>query len=187
MGDRDNMTGTAERTRPPEDRTGAVCGLLRAELERLRQDVEQHLRTIAELTDRAAGAAPRPQPQAAGPEIAELKHRHAVALQLAAVGHVSRTQGPAEGLPPLEDQIAMLGGTGLFDPEWYQKTYPDVQKSGLAPQEHYVRVGAFEGHDPGPYFSTMAYYLANSDVAAGGWPALVHYVERGRREGRPIA
>ncbi len=37
---------------------------------------------------------------------------------------------------------------GLFDADWYARTYPDVALTGLDPTEHYVRFGARLGRPP---------------------------------------
>lgn len=48
-----------------------------------------------------------------------------------------------------ETQIcATIAASGLFDPQWYLKEYPDVAASGLDPVVHYVRFGEKEGRRP---------------------------------------
>jgi len=46
---------------------------------------------------------------------------------------------------PMDDgdsaEIASLLESGLFDPQWYAATYPDVRMSGLSPGEHFLRIG----------------------------------------------
>ena len=81
-------------------------------------------------------------------------------------------------------QRALLRATHLFDGAWYLERNPDVAGAGLAPLEHYIETGTFEGRDPGPGFSTRDYYLHNLDVARSGWSALGHYLAFGRDEGR---
>ena len=46
--------------------------------------------------------------------------------------------------------------------------------------------GASEGRDPGPLFSTRAYFETYPDVADAGVNPLVHYLLYGRNEGRQI-
>jgi len=75
----------------------------------------------------------------------------------------------------------------LFDGEWYLKTYADVAQSGVDPLSHYMSVGATEGRDPGPNFSTRVYNAINPDVAKSGINPLLHYVKFGRTEGRKIS
>ena len=38
--------------------------------------------------------------------------------------------------------------SGLFDPEHYAKTYPDVAERNVDPLVHYLEEGAREGRDP---------------------------------------
>jgi len=120
-------------------------------------------------------------------QIEMLKKRHAVELRLIHVLYASWRDGPAHGVSAYPQQIEALSGTDLFNATWYLETYPDVVESGMNPAEHYVRSGAFEGRNPGPDFDTINYYIANSDIADTGWPALVHYALFGQDEGRAIA
>ena len=78
---------------------------------------------------------------------------------------------------------AALSESPLFDSDWYFEHYPECGKPKKA-IAHYLKEGAFSGNNPGPEFDTSAYYHANPDVAAGGWPALAHYVLHGCSEGR---
>lgn len=50
-------------------------------------------------------------------------------------------------------QMALLRRTGLFDAEWYLKTYKDVADAAADPLRHYVVHGALEGREPN---STLA-------------------------------
>jgi glycosyltransferase involved in cell wall biosynthesis len=83
-------------------------------------------------------------------------------------------------------EIELLQKSELFDKDWYSATYPDVALSHLSPQEHYLRVGALLGRDPGPAFSTTCYLADFPDVAIAGLNPLVHYIQSGRTEGRVI-
>ncbi|NHQ75152.1 hypothetical protein HAT86_11865 [Roseovarius gahaiensis] len=73
----------------------------------------------------------------------------------------------------------------LFDAQWYAHAYPECGGPKYA-CAHYLRYGAFEGHDPGPDFKTESYYAANPDVRQAGWPALAHYLLHGQREERRL-
>lgn len=53
-----------------------------------------------------------------------------------------------------QSDIDALHASGMFDSEWYRKTYPDVDQTGIDPAEHYLRYGHLLGRDPGPEFST---------------------------------
>ncbi|CAG9255576.1 hypothetical protein PUN4_240021 [Paraburkholderia unamae] len=72
-----------------------------------------------------------------------------------------------------------------FDRNWYLETYPDVATNGLEPAEHYVRYGAAEGREPGPWFSGKDYVERNGDLQGAQVNPLVHYMTYGRAEGRP--
>ena len=78
----------------------------------------------------------------------------------------------------------LIDKSGLFDAHWYLSQYPDVQRAGLDPIEHYLRHGAAEGRDPNPYFDTDWYLSQNPDVAAAGVNPLLHYLRRGGIEQR---
>ena len=44
---------------------------------------------------------------------------------------------------------AAIVASGLFDPDWYLLTYPDVAAEGCDPLEHYILHGGMElRHDP---------------------------------------
>jgi hypothetical protein len=159
--------------------------LLRAEIDSLRQTLDQSLGQISSLTKQLETLPAAPAQDLSG-RIAALETRHALEIVLLHTLYRSWQNGPAAGVPGFEQQIALISETELFDESWYLTTYGDVAGSGLSPREHYVRSGAYEGRNPGPHFDTMGYYLANPDVAHASWPALVHYVGFGRAEGRPL-
>ncbi|MBV7266327.1 hypothetical protein [Erythrobacter ani] len=119
-------------------------------------------------------------------EIADLTYRHKLEIGLIHSMYAVANNGPAKGLPSIVRQCELVRNSELFCHEWYQDTYQEIDLSEFESSEHYVRVGAFEGRDPGPNFNTMDYYLANPDAALASWPALVHYAEIGISEGRPL-
>ena len=47
-------------------------------------------------------------------------------------------------------QRAAIEKSGLFDREWYWKTYPDVAGVGQDALLHYLQFGGREGRSPGP-------------------------------------
>ncbi len=65
--------------------------------------------------------------------------------------------------------------SGLFHPDWYARTYPDVAVLGLEPLEHFVLIGHRLGRDPGPGFSTADYRRRNPGLGREINP-LVHYL-----------
>lgn len=74
-------------------------------------------------------------------------------------------------------QADLIRESGLFDPNWYCKTYPDVTESGIDPVEHFVRFGAGELRNPGPDFDCARYIEENPGVAQEKINPLVHYIE----------
>ena len=80
--------------------------------------------------------------------------------------------------------IRLIARSGLFDAGAYLRRYPDVASRGADPIVHYVRCGAAEGRDPGPFFDTRFYLDSNPDVAAAGINPFAHYALHGAREGR---
>uniref|UniRef100_UPI001FCC3923 rhamnan synthesis F family protein n=1 Tax=Methylobacterium sp. B34 TaxID=95563 RepID=UPI001FCC3923 len=97
--------------------------------------------------------------------------------------------GHLEGRPicPFADPVALarIEGSDLFDAEWYQTTHVPGLSSNQAAR-HYLREGAALGMNPSPLFDGEWYLGNNSDVARAGSNPLLHYLESGRAEGRPI-
>lgn len=85
----------------------------------------------------------------------------------------------------LRRQAGAVAVSEYFDSNWYAEHVPECDGPDNA-VVHYLKRGAFAGLDPSPGFSTNAYYRANPDVAAAGWPALAHYVLHGKAEGRRL-
>ncbi|WP_081740967.1 glycosyltransferase [Hyphomicrobium sp. 802] len=50
-----------------------------------------------------------------------------------------------------------IRSSGYFDPSWYLATYPDVAKSKIDAEMHFVKWGAQEGRDPSIAFSVEEY------------------------------
>ncbi len=74
--------------------------------------------------------------------------------------------------------------SGLFDADWYLKTYPDIAASGDNPMMHYILHGGYEGRDPGPNFSSSGYafkYLKNYPEIIN---PLAHYILKGEQQGK---
>lgn len=83
-------------------------------------------------------------------------------------------------------QMRVIRNCGLFDPDWYLRTYEDVAQAGVDPLTHFVQMAASEHRDPGPYFSTSHYCHLYPDIAANGMNPLWHYLVAGLTEGRSI-
>jgi glycosyltransferase involved in cell wall biosynthesis len=88
--------------------------------------------------------------------------------------------------PPLEDEVAVVEASGLFDEEYYCATYPDVLDSDFRPVEHFCVGGWREGRRPNAYFDPEWYLRTYPEVAASGVNPLWHYVAAGE-DRRPSA
>ena len=92
---------------------------------------------------------------------------------------------PSGGIEqPIQTQHGAPAWAEFFDAEWYDKRYPDVSESGLAPIEHFIRQGAAEFRDPNPAFDTDWYPRAYPDIAGAGVAPFEHFVRFGAAEGR---
>ena len=80
--------------------------------------------------------------------------------------------------------IRRIEQAGLFDPDFYLATNPDVREAGWDPIVHFLRVGAREGRMPNPLFDPAFYLRTYPDVGQAGMNPLTHYLESGAREGR---
>ena len=96
--------------------------------------------------------------------------------------------GREEGRPPtLRDQILRsedyrLIASGL-DAGFYRDAVPGLGDAD--PVLHYMQEGWRAGHDPAPDFSTRFYLDENPDVRQRGINPFLHYLNIGRKEGRP--
>jgi hypothetical protein len=86
----------------------------------------------------------------------------------------------------LRRSAALLRRSELFDAAWYLDAYPDVAAARIDPVRHYLRIGAAEGRDPGPHFSTIGYLERHPEVASVGINPLLHYLEHGAKEGDAV-
>jgi len=73
---------------------------------------------------------------------------------------------------------------GVFDRDWYVRTYPDIVLDGQDPAYHYITHGHSENRNPGPNFDTAFYKDYYPDVTKRGFNPLLHYVTHGRAENR---
>ncbi len=84
----------------------------------------------------------------------------------------------------IEQQEALVEGSGYFDAQWYQAQYPDVARLSMSPLHHYLRYGWRVGRHPSPRFDTKKYLQHYRDVARAGLNPLVHFLRNGQQEGR---
>ena len=85
-----------------------------------------------------------------------------------------------------QSEVELLAESPLFDSKWYYAQYRDIAAANLDPIDHYLRVGAAEGRNPGPNFDGNWYLDEYPDVAAAGHNPLVHYLQHGIVEKREI-
>jgi hypothetical protein len=83
----------------------------------------------------------------------------------------------------IKSQLSLIENSGLFDPEWYLKKYPDIAKAHIDPMRHYLLHGGFEGRNPGPYFNSKIYTSKNPGVKTSGLNPLVHHLIYGKEKG----
>ena len=91
---------------------------------------------------------------------------------------------PAFGFVPLLKQFLTIRRSGLFFPEYYLASNPDVRDAGLNPLWHFIRNGSREGRLPNPLFQPRWYLANHSDVRKANVEPLLHYVRSGWKEGR---
>ncbi|MEM7352687.1 MAG: glycoside hydrolase family 99-like domain-containing protein [Acidobacteriota bacterium] len=69
-------------------------------------------------------------------------------------------------------QARQILRSGLFDPAFYLRRYPEVGQLQIDPLYHFVRYGGAEGRDPNPFFNASRYRERHPDA---GNP-LLHYL-----------
>ena len=75
----------------------------------------------------------------------------------------------------------------LFDREWYAANHPEILRSGLSPELHYLLHDIPDDWRASPDFSGAVYLELNPEVRADGLNPLVHYEQYGRFIGCPVA
>ncbi|MEM6913050.1 MAG: hypothetical protein AAF511_03640 [Pseudomonadota bacterium] len=73
-----------------------------------------------------------------------------------------------------------------IDRAYYFEQVNDLQRLGVDPAVHYVRLGWRLGIDPCANFSNDGYLADHLDVAAADIPPFCHYTSVGRQEGRAV-
>ena len=130
----------------------------RSELASVRHQYESMAETSA-AAERAAAQAV---------EISRVLNEHLVASEAVAAGPkgwLKRRVLPNAATASEIAEAQQLRDSSLFDGAWYLRTYPEVIATGLSPALHYLRLGAAQGKDPGPEFSTNHYLSRHPMVA----------------------
>lgn len=73
--------------------------------------------------------------------------------------------------------------SGLFDPEYYLATYPDVAERNLDPLVHYLEEGAQQGRNPNPAFDGEFYLEQCRQRGEQPNNPLLHYLRVGAARG----
>ena len=84
-----------------------------------------------------------------------------------------------------------ISSSGLFDVEWYKRTYlldtltgSNSSDATNDPITHYIQIGANLGYNPSPTFDSNFYKNSYPDVAQDKGNPLLHYILFGQSEGR---
>jgi GT2 family glycosyltransferase len=119
-------------------------------------------------------------------QITQAEHETRLRLASSPLGLVSYQRRLRLAIAPPHDAPALsrserheIEKSGLFDPDWYLETNPDVAQSGMDPFAHYLRNGFKEHRDPHPYFCS-AWYRALYVADIGATAPLVHYLRNGK-------
>ena len=86
-------------------------------------------------------------------------------------------------LPKAQRSAAKYKETGLFDDQWYARTYlGDETKKSLS-WKHFRTIGASLGYDPSVFFDTDWYLRENPKVAESGKNPFLHFLKIGWKQG----
>jgi GT2 family glycosyltransferase len=86
-------------------------------------------------------------------------------------------------LPKAQRSAAKYKETGLFDDQWYARTYlGDETKKSLS-WRHFLTIGSSLGYDPSVFFDTDWYLRTNPEVAKSGKNPFLHFLNVGWKQG----
>jgi glycosyltransferase involved in cell wall biosynthesis len=75
----------------------------------------------------------------------------------------------------------------FFSESYYLSQFPESERVHIKnPLEHFLLFWNQNGYDPNPFFSMSEYLVANPDVADHLVNPLVHYIDKGISENRPL-
>jgi hypothetical protein len=80
-------------------------------------------------------------------------------------------------------EIALIKQSGYFDKNWYLTHYPDIIQPKVDPLIHYLKIGGFEGRDPGPNFHSGWYLHKYSSRSKNELNPLIYFIEKGKEDG----
>lgn len=98
-----------------------------------------------------------------------------------------RDRGALVRLLRLPIDLRTIRRSPLFDREWYAANHPEIVRSGLSPELHYLLHDLPDDWRASPDFSGAVYLELNPEVRADGLNPLVHYEQYGRFIGCPVS
>ena len=150
----------------------------------LRNNVEQRFRELADLSKMYLASEERSEVEVAD----KIKLKKTISWKITAP-----LRFPNQLLKKLSKQERVLRNqreiilkSGLFDKDFYLRTYPDVAARKFDPICHYLLFGARELRNPNPSFNTGRYLDRYPDVRNDkkNINPLIHYILYGMRENR---
>lgn len=96
-----------------------------------------------------------------------------------------KNQGIAinETLSKLLNKISLVKKSEFFDTGWYKKQYCIGKQE---PVEHYLSYGWWHGCNPSKKFNNDKYLATNYQLNKLSMPPLIHYLQYGKAENKPI-
>jgi len=76
--------------------------------------------------------------------------------------------------------------SGLFDRDYYLKSYQDVRDSGINPLVHFMKFGWREGRNPSSLFNLEYYLELHPDLATANINPLVHFIRTKVKNGSKL-
>jgi hypothetical protein len=150
----------------------------------LKNNVEQRFRELAELSEMYLASEERGEVALAD----NIKIKKSISWKITAPlrfpNQLLKKLGKQERV--LRNQRDFILKSGLFDEDFYLKSYPDVAASKIDPICHYLLFGARELRNPNPSFNTGRYLDRYPDVRNDkkNINPLIHYVLYGMHENR---
>ena len=103
---------------------------------------------------------------------------------LNALTSIRNIQNTVVNMPEnMNNIMAYIKKTNLFDKKHYLKENQDVANSGINPLLHYCKLGYKEGRNPSPEFDTFWYESEYLNQCMGPVNPLLHYILSGKKNG----
>ena len=80
----------------------------------------------------------------------------------------------------LSSACKIIKKSGLFNTEYYLRTYPDVRKSDLSPLKHFCQFGWRENRNPSAHFRTETYLKDHPKLKDLNINPLIHFIQHSR-------